>query len=175
MNPFGGITLRGELVELRPLLETDREALFAAAADPLIWQQHPEPNRYRREIFDPYFDTIRSFPGPFAVVDHATRAVIGTTSFYDYRPDESSVIIGYTFIGRAYWGNTYNREMKRLMIDHAFRQVKTIWFQIGADNHRSQAAVRKLGAVLDGETVRQAPDGRAIRAMRFRLDRESRA
>src|SRR4030095_5126596 len=49
--------LRGSLVELRPLLRSDFDALFAAASDPLLWEQHPEPERYKREVFERFFDT----------------------------------------------------------------------------------------------------------------------
>ena len=45
--------LIGELLELRPLRGDDFDALFGVAADPRIWEQHPEPNRYQeaRSVF----------------------------------------------------------------------------------------------------------------------------
>jgi len=63
------------------------------------------------------------------------------------------VEIGWTFLGRAYWGGRYNGEMKRLMLDHAFRSVNRVIFVIGPDNRRSQRAVEKLGAVRTGTTT----------------------
>jgi RimJ/RimL family protein N-acetyltransferase len=49
-------TLTGTLLELRPLRLDDFDALFAAASDPLIWEQHPESDRYERTVFQRYFD-----------------------------------------------------------------------------------------------------------------------
>ena len=49
-------TLTGQLLELRPLRPNDFDALFAAASDPLIWEQHPESDRYQREVFQKFFD-----------------------------------------------------------------------------------------------------------------------
>ncbi|MBY0458018.1 MAG: GNAT family N-acetyltransferase, partial [Gemmataceae bacterium] len=47
--------LIGELLELRPLRPDDFDALFAVASDPLIWEQHPEPDRYREEVVRGFF------------------------------------------------------------------------------------------------------------------------
>ena len=54
-------TLQGKLIELHPLRSEDFAALFAAASDPLIWEQHPERDRYTREVFQRYFDGAIEF------------------------------------------------------------------------------------------------------------------
>jgi len=41
--------------------------------------------------------------------------------------------------------------MKTLMLDHAFRYVERVLFQVGANNKRSRAAMEKLGAVHIGD------------------------
>ena len=48
-------TLAGELLRLRPLRAEDFEALFRVAADPLIWEQHPEPERCQEPVFRKFF------------------------------------------------------------------------------------------------------------------------
>jgi len=48
-------TLIGKAISLRPLRAEDFEALYAAASDPLIWEQHPEPLRYQRPVFEGFF------------------------------------------------------------------------------------------------------------------------
>ena len=68
------------------------------------------------------------------------------------------VEIGWTFLARAYWGGRYNGEMKRLMLEHAFRSVDRVIFIIGPENRRSQRAVEKIGAVRSGSTM--DPQGR---------------
>src|SRR5438105_11841844 len=118
--------LTGKLLELRPLKPEDFDALFAAASDPLIWEQHPEPDRYKREVFRFFFDSAIESRGAFVVIDRKTEKIIGSSRYHDLKPEESEVEIGYTFLERAYWGGEYNAEMKRLMLDHAFKFVERV-------------------------------------------------
>lgn len=145
--------LRGELLELRPLRADDFEALFRVAADPLIWAQHPEPTRYQEETFRAFFTDALASGGALVAHDVATGAMLGSSRYHGYDAERSVVEIGWTFLGRAYWGGRYNGEMKRLMLDHAFRSVNRVIFVIGPDNRRSQRAVEKLGAVRTGTTT----------------------
>ncbi|MGH9534416.1 MAG: GNAT family N-acetyltransferase [Terriglobales bacterium] len=153
-------TLTGELVILRPLRQEDFEPLHAAASDPLIWEQHPEPTRYQIEVFRKYFDSGIACEGAFAVVERARGRIIGSTRYHDYRPGPPSEIeIGYTFLQRAYWGGGYNGEMKRLLVAHALRSVDRVVFTAGGNNLRSRRALEKIGAKLAGESSRPTPDG----------------
>jgi RimJ/RimL family protein N-acetyltransferase len=137
--------LENKITKLIPLEEKHFEALFEAASDPLIWEQNPVNNRYQRDVFKTFFDIIIT-KGSFLILDKETNEIMGTTSFYDYNPEKSSVAIGYTFITRKYWGGPYNKSNKKLMIDYAFQHVDSILFHVGAENFRSQKAVLKLGA-----------------------------
>ena len=145
-------TLRGDLIELRPLREDDFDALFTVASDPLIWEQHPERTRYQEPTFRGFFaDAVKS-GGALVAIDRATGAIIGSSRYHGYDADRSVVEIGWTFLARAYWGGRYNGEMKRLMLDHAFQAVRRVIFVIGPDNRRSQRAVEKIGGVRAGST-----------------------
>ena len=84
------------------------------------------------------------------VQDVATGRVIGTSRYDCYDADTSEVEIGWTFLDRSLWGGPYNAEMKRLMLDHAFRSVETVLFRVSSENLRSQKAVEKLGATRVG-------------------------
>ena len=149
-------TLTGELIELRPLRRDDFEALYAAASDPLIWEQHPDPDRYTRHVFQRYFDGAIHSGGAFGVIDRRTGKIIGSSRFHDYHEDANEIEIGWTFLERAYWGGTYNREMKQLMLAHAFRFVRRVVFLVGPDNIRSQRAMEKIGGVRAGTRVNAA-------------------
>lgn len=146
-------TLKGELVELRPLRPADFDDLFAAASDPLIWEQHPEADRYTEEKFRRYFDGAMQSGGAFAVIDAASGAMIGSTRYHGHDPAASEIEIGWTFLARPYWGGSYNREMKRLLLEHAFRFVDRVVLLIGPDNLRSQRAAEKIGAVRAGSRL----------------------
>lgn len=150
-------TLRGDLLELRPLRPDDFDDLFPVAADPLIWEQHPESDRYTEEKFRRYFEGALRSGGAFAIIDRETGRMIGSTRFHGLDPATSEIEIGWTFLARSHWGGRYNSEMKRLMLEHAFSFVDRVVFLIGPNNIRSQRAVEKLGAVRAGTRM---ADGR---------------
>ncbi|HEY7855361.1 MAG TPA: GNAT family N-acetyltransferase [Terriglobales bacterium] len=150
--------LRGKLVALRPLRPDDFDAVFAAASDPLIWEQHPSSDRYTLPVFRKYFDGAIASGGAFLVTDRETGEVIGCSRYHDLREAESQVEIGFTFLIRSRWGGAYNGELKRLMLDHAFRFVKTVVFTAGPTNFRSRRALEKIGAVLQGPGINSAGD-----------------
>lgn len=154
-------TLRGDLVELRPLQRQDFDAVFHAAGDPLIWEQHPESDRYKREVFQKFLDGAMESGGAFAVVDRKSGRIIGSTRYCNLDLSQSEVEIGWTFLERAYWGGAYNGEMKALMLEHAFRFVERVVFVIGETNLRSQKAVEKIGARFLRKAEGAGPDGRA--------------
>jgi RimJ/RimL family protein N-acetyltransferase len=139
-------TLRGELVELRPLKPADFDELAAVASDPLIWEQHPARDRYKREVFDEYLREGMACGGALVAYDVATGKMIGSSRYFGYNPEASEIEIGWTFLARQYWGGAHNRDMKKLMLEHAFGFVDTVVFLIGEDNIRSQKAVEKIGA-----------------------------
>jgi RimJ/RimL family protein N-acetyltransferase len=138
--------LQNDVVRLLPLQEGDFEELYDVASDPLVWEQHPNPLRYQRAVFETYFEGALQSGGAFLVRDVKTNAVVGSSRFYDYNAAESSLLIGYTFIGRSFWGKGFNKHLKHLMLDYAFQYVDKVYFHIGAFNIRSQKAIEKIGA-----------------------------
>jgi len=142
--------LKGELIDLRPLTPEDWDDLFAVASDPLIWEQHPESDRYKEDVFKVFFREALECGGAFVIVDTKTQQIIGSTRFHGYAPKKSEIEIGWTFLARNYWGGRYNRELKDLMLAHAFTFVENVMFLVGQTNIRSQRATEKIGGVRDG-------------------------
>src|SRR5713101_979087 len=142
--------LKGELIELRPLTSKDWDDLFAVASDPLIWQQHPENDRYTEDVFKIFFKDALDSGGAFVVIDTESQQIIGSTRFHGYDPEKSEIEIGWTFLARKYWGGRYNREMKQLMLAHAFNFVENVVLLVGQNNIRSQKATEKIGGIRDG-------------------------
>lgn len=138
--------LANEPIQLQPLGPNDFERLYAVASDPLIWEQHPSPDRYQRDIFQLFFDGAVESSTAFLIIDTRNQKVIGSTRFYDFQPDNSNIAIGYTFLSRAYWGGKTNAICKELLLNYAFQYVDQVRFHIGANNIRSQKAIKKLGA-----------------------------
>lgn len=143
--------LETNILKLVPLTALDFDALFEVASDPLIWEQHPTKDRYKKEVFQLFFDGAVASKTAFLIIDTATNNLIGSTRYYDYRPDQSSIAIGYTFLNRNYWGGTYNKASKKILLNYAFQYVDKVYFHIGATNVRSQKAILNIGAHKIGE------------------------
>ncbi len=144
--------LSNDQLILQALVQTDFEALYDLASDPRIWEQHPNKERWKREVFTTFFEGAMQSKGAFKVLDKNTGSILGCTRFYDYREEESSVLIGYTFYARSCWGKGINPQVKKLMLDHAFVHVNKVFFHVGADNLRSRIAIERLGARKSAET-----------------------
>lgn len=158
-------SLSGDLLWLRPLCADDFGALYAVAADPGIWEQHPVKDRHREEVFRPYFDWLLSSCDALVAIDRATGEIVGMSRFYGHDPQRSEVEIGWTFLARSHWGGTYNRELKHLMLHHAFRYVRSVVFLVSPDNIRSRRAVEKIGAVRFGSR----PDAAGRESIAYRI------
>ena len=143
--------LENDQALLYPLQEDDFEALHAVASDPLIWEQHPNKDRWKMDVFRTFFEGALQSKGAFKIVDKASGKVAGSTRIYDYNEQDRSVLIGYTFFGRDYWGKGLNLSVKILLLDYLFRFVSRVDFHIGAQNIRSQIAIGRLGARKVGE------------------------
>src|SRR5437763_10427162 len=152
-------SLKGDLIELRPLEAQDFDALFSAASDPKIWEQHPENDRYQRRVFQRFFDGALESKGAFAIIERKSGRIIGSSRYCNLDLTKREVEVGWTFLEREFWGGTYNRELKQLMLDHAFRFVDRVVFVVGEQNFRSQKALAKLGASFLKKTHLQADDG----------------
>jgi N-acetyltransferase len=146
-------SLEGELVRLRPLRPEDWDDLYAVASDPLIWEQHPIKDRYKEEVFQEFFREALGSGGALIVIDSKNGQVIGSSRFHGYDKEKSEIEIGWTFLARSHWGGVHNKEMKQLMLRHAFRFVQSVIFLIGPQNLRSQRAVEKIGAVRVGSRL----------------------
>lgn len=142
--------LNGEILDLRPLQEEDFDGLFAVASDPLVWEQHPVVTRYQLDVFKDLFRESLDSGGALVAVDSKTGRIIGSSRYHGYNRDRSEVEIGWSFLARVYWGGVYNREMKKLMLEHAFKSVDNVVFLIGEENLRSRRATEKIGAILTG-------------------------
>lgn len=143
-------TLKGTLIELHPMEAAHLEPLFAVASDPKIWEQHPKQDRYKREVFERFFNECLGFGSALVIRDAQTKQLIGSST-YKVDPARNQIEIGWTYLARTYWGGRYNGEVKRLMLAHAFRFFPRVVFRIGPNNLRSRRAVEKIGAVFLGE------------------------
>ena len=83
-----------------------------------------------------------------------------------------SVEIGWTFLARSHWDGAFNREVKRLMLAHAFKFVDIVTFRIGATNGRSRAAIERIGAVLTPDVDWTEVEGVPVEHVVYAIGRE---
>ena len=154
--------LIGDLLELRPLHPDDWQELFRVASDPLIWELHPVPDRYKEEVFKAFFQDALASGGALVVIDRNTKKIIGSSRYANLDPQHNEIEIGWTFLARSHWGGNYNREMKRLMLNHAFQFVDSVVFLVGETNVRSRKAMEKIGGVLTNRLEEKILHGKTI-------------
>lgn len=145
-------TLEGGLIALRPALPDDFDALFAVASDREIWAVHPAHDRWQEPVFRAFLDGAFADRGGLVAIEQASGSIVGFSRYSMGRCEPGEVEIGWTFLARRLWGGRYNAELKRLMLDHAFRFVETALFRVGEDNLRSRRAMEKIGGRLTGRT-----------------------
>jgi RimJ/RimL family protein N-acetyltransferase len=167
--------LAGDLLDLRPLRPEDWEGLFAAAADPLIWELHPAHDRYQEDVFREYFREALASGGALVAVDRKAQTIVGSSRYSRYGPEPGELEIGWTFLARSHWGGRYNAEMKRLMLDHAFTFADRVVFLVGAANLRSRRALEKIGAVLTDRRDTRTLHGRLVEHVVYRIEKPDRA
>ncbi|TDC13508.1 N-acetyltransferase [Streptomyces sp. 8K308] len=162
-------TLTGRHVRLEPLAPSHLDDLFAAGGtDEEVWRWVPRPAPRTREKLGGALDELladaeRGRYVPFAVVELGGGGAVGWTTFMDIDAGNERVEIGYTWYGPAHWRTAVNTEAKLLLLTHAFEELGMGRVQLKTDhlNHRSQAAIARLGAHREGVLRRhvQRPDG----------------
>lgn len=164
--------LEGDRLLLRPLREGDWDALFAVASDKLIWDVHPQHDRWQEPVFRAFFADALDKGGAVAVIDKASGAVIGSSRWQAHDPaDGGSVEIGWTFLARSHWGGAYNRELKRMMLAHALESVERVHFRVGEDNVRSRTAMENIGGRLLPESTVEPTASGVVRHVIYEIDR----
>ena len=158
-------TLTGPTLTLSPTTQDDWARLFAVAADPLIWEVHPSSDRWQEGVFRTFFEDGLASGGMLTARQAASEAVIGSSRFSTAFAEAGEVEIGWTFLSRTHWGGATNREMKHLMLTHAFASFATVIFRIGATNVRSRRAVEKIGGRLLDRPADAARPGHVVYAI----------
>ena len=160
MNTILPTTLELHGVRLEPLGAHHADGLRAAAADGALWQLRvtsvPEPHEVDAYIYK----AIEQRPTrlAFAVIDAASGALMGTTSYHDIVADIGRLEIGYTWYARRWQRTHVNTTCKLLLLTHAFETLGAALVGLRTDNfnHASQAAIERLGAKKDGVLRHQA-------------------
>jgi RimJ/RimL family protein N-acetyltransferase len=144
-KPMAGEGCRAELFSKKR-----RDALKAACAeDREIWQIYA--NNFGPDGFDQSIDlyTSSSRNATFVLFDGAELA--GMSSYLGIDEGRQALEIGGTYYRPHLRGTGLNRRIKDMMIARAFEcGIRRVEFRVDLRNARSQAAMKKLGAVREG-------------------------
>jgi RimJ/RimL family protein N-acetyltransferase len=164
--------LEGERLLLRPLCTDDWDALYAVASDPLVWEHHPAQDRWQENVFRDFFEDALANGGALAAIDKTGGQIVGSSRYQNHFPDEARVEIGWTFLARSHWGGIYNREIKRMMLSHAFRFVEWVDFMVGETNMRSRRAMEKIGGRFSDYSEMRKMAGVPVEHVHYVITRE---
>ncbi|TXC73472.1 GNAT family N-acetyltransferase [Sphingorhabdus soli] len=164
-------TLIGQTIDLRPTVASDWDGLFAVASDPAIWAVHPAHDRWQEPVFRKFFDDALASRGALTVRDKASGTIIGSSRYSTERAPTGEIEIGWSFLARDYWGGATNKEMKRLMLDYAFRWFDPVIFVVGDTNIRSRKAMEKIGGVLTDRVDERVMAGETTRHVIYEMRR----
>ena len=154
MKAIAPVSLELNGIRLEPLAPHHAEDLRAAASDGQLWQLRvtsvPEADQVEQYIFKAI--EMRPSRFAFAVIDIASGAVLGTSSYHDVLPAVDRVEIGYTWYAKRCQRSHVNTTCKLLLLAHAFDTLgcALVGFRTDNFNHASQAAIERLGAKKDG-------------------------
>jgi RimJ/RimL family protein N-acetyltransferase len=152
------VTLEGEYVRLEPLTLAHEEALIAAASDGELWNTDvtiiPRAEGMRDYIQFALDGLAQGNQLPFVIVlkSGAEDEVVGSTRFYEIRPNDRAAAIGYTWLAKRAQRTPVNTEAKLLLLTHAFKTWKCLRVELITDvrNEQSRAAILRLGAKQEG-------------------------
>ena len=149
--------LHGELVELERLSRDHGDLLWDAAQGGDVWTWLPIDGGSSRAAFDRWLDWVLqnadATPAvPFAVFEHGSERIVGTSSYHAIVPEHLRVEIGMTWYAQRAWGTGVNVEGKLLMLARAFDELgyRRVEFKTDARNVRSRAALSALPAQFEG-------------------------
>jgi hypothetical protein len=162
-------TLVGATVTLSPLRDDDWDALFAVAADPLIWEVHPAHDRWQEPVFRQFFANAMESGGCLVIRDKATGEVIGSSRYDPRRVEPGEVEIadpGLATEAPPFWGDVRGDDDGVEAGVFSDRQRKggdglgqVAWLPDGLDL-ADQSACLPCGANPDGQIPGGLPGGR---------------
>ncbi len=150
------VTLTGSKVVLEPLSLEHLDGLISAVKDGELWKlwftSIPSPEKAEEYIKTALDMRENAGAMPFIVRDRESNKIIGCTRYFNVDEVNQRLEIGYTWYSESYQRTAANTECKYLLLSHAFEKLDAIAveFRTHWHNHKSRAAIARLGAKQDG-------------------------
>lgn len=184
------VTLEGQYVRLEPLSLAHEEALIIAAGDGELWNSTvtivpSSPAKMVDYIQAALNGQAQGRELPFVIIRKSGTSappvttsveIVGTTRFYDVKPNDRGVAIGYTWLSKSAQRTAINTESKLLMLTHAFERWGCIRVELLTDvlNEQSRTAILRLGSQEEGvlRSHMIMPGGRIRNSVIFSIIKE---
>ena len=158
----------GDFAALEPLIIEHKDELVQAVSDGELWTltctSVPSPETMEQTIAETLREKRAGDQFPFIVRRLSDNKVVGSTRYYNIKPQHRNLSIGFTWYGKSAQRTAINTQCKLLQLSYAFETLKCICVALHVDdtNLVSQAAVKRLGAKQEGilRNDRVMPDGR---------------
>jgi len=150
------VTLSGTRVLLEPLSIEHLDGLSAAVKDGELWNlwytSIPSPENAEAYIKTALDMRANAGAMPFIIRDKESNKIIGCTRYFNVDEVNQRLEIGHTWYSESYQRTAANTESKYLLLTHAFEGLNAIAveFRTHWHNHKSRAAIARLGAKQDG-------------------------
>lgn len=150
------VTFTGSKVILEPLAPEHADGLREAVKDGELWQlwftSIPTPKKMEEYIKTALGMRDNNGAMPFIVRDKASNQIVGCTRYFNVDEINQRLEIGHTWYSESYQRTAVNTESKYLLLSHAFEKLEAIAveFRTHWHNHKSRAAIARLGAKQDG-------------------------
>jgi len=162
------IHLSGIYVTLEPLTQEHLPEIQSAVADGELWKLFftsvPAPENVQQWLVAALDMQQQQTAIPFAIRDNASGKIVGSTRYWKMETHNKRLEIGHTWYAKSAQRTGVNTECKLLLLTHAFEVFNCIAVEFRTDyfNHKSQAAIERLGAKRDGLLRNHTimPDGR---------------
>ncbi|ROQ28538.1 GNAT family N-acetyltransferase [Gallaecimonas pentaromativorans] len=161
------VVLSGQKVQLEPLASEHLDGLQQAAQDGEVWRlwytRVPHPAEMGAEIARRLALHQAGTMLPFALRRQDNGELCGMTTLMNIDTQNHRVEIGSTWLAASAQSTGINSEAKLLLLGHAFDTLGCIAveFRTHFMNHKSRAAISRLGAKQDGilRNHQLMPDG----------------
>jgi len=150
------VKLQNDKILLRPTVKEDIDGFEGLTTDKSMWIffTNDLSDKFELEswVSDALIQKENKTRLPFTIIDKKTNNLIGTTSFGNISYRDKRIEIGWTWLGKNYWGKGVNDDVKFLMIRYCFEYQDFVRVEFKTDvlNIPARKALTRLNMTEEG-------------------------
>ena len=153
--PFN-LILQTDRVILRPIVLEDYNAFKKLTSDESMWLYFTSdlsvPSELKKWVDQAVSDLDKGTRIAFTMMDKSSNKVVGSTSIGNISARDRRAEIGWTWLGKEYWGSGINDDAKHLLVNYVLETLdfERVEFKTDVLNMPARGALRRIGAVEEG-------------------------